>query len=143
MASRPDDALRHGSDTVLKALDRLTALEAEKRRLEPDDPRILEVADEVAGLAAELLEVAKDQSHITETAHVMATTGEPEAPSGPIDESPRAPHDILEEWRAAERALTVAPPGSPEAAEAHVRARELRAEYQRAYQASQRGTRES
>jgi len=138
--SSPEAELRATSDTLVTSLDRLAALEAEKRRLLPDDPRLLELATEVEGLAAEVLQIAEVQSRLVEMTHVMAMTDEPDAPSGPIEPS-RTPHDILEEWRAAERRLTEAPPGSPEAAEALVRARQLRADYQRAYQQTRRETR--
>ena len=138
--SSPEAQLRAASDTLVTSLDRLAALEAEKRRLEPDDPRLLELASEVEGLAAEVLEVAEVQSQLAETTHVMAMTDERDAPTGPIEGITRSPHDILEEWRSAERRLTEAPPGSPEAAEALVRTRQLRAEYQRAYQQTRRET---
>jgi hypothetical protein len=57
---------------------------------------------------------------------MAAMTDEPDARSGPIELAPRSPHDILEEWRAAERALAEAPLGSAEAADAFVRTREFR-----------------
>jgi hypothetical protein len=141
--SSPEAELRAASDTLVTSLDRLAVLEAEKRRLQPDDPRLLELASEVEVLAAEVLQVAEVQSQLVETTHVMSMTDEGEAPSGPIGGVGRTPHDILEEWRAAERSLTEAPPGSPEAAEALVRARQLRAEYQRAYQDTRRKARDS
>ena len=76
------------------------------------------------------------------SAHIMAMTDDPDAPSGPTAPSPRSPHDILEEWRVAERALAEAQLGSAEAADALVRTRKLRAEYQRAYQDAQSESRE-
>jgi hypothetical protein len=138
-----EEGLRDASDTLLASLDRLAELETEKRQLQPDDPRLIEVAGEVEGLAAQVLEVATVQSHLVETVHVMTMTDEPDAPSGPIDPAPRTLYEILAEWRAAERALAEAPPGSTEAADALVRARDLRAEYQRAYQEADRKRGES
>jgi hypothetical protein len=58
--------------------------------------------------------------------------------TGAAEGSARSARDILEEWRAAERALTEARPGSAEAMGGFVRARELRAEYQRAVRDAQR-----
>ena len=132
--STPESQLRGTSDSFLSSLDRLSVLEAEKRQLAPDDPRIVELADEVERLAARVLQTANTQSALAQTAHVMAMTDEPDAPARPIAASRRALHDILEEWRLAERSLAEADPGSAEAAEALVRARDLRLEYQRAYQ---------
>jgi hypothetical protein len=47
--------------------------------------------------------------------------------------SERSAREVLDEWRAAERALAEAPPGSREAEDALVRAGELRMEYQLAF----------
>jgi hypothetical protein len=131
----PDEELRQTSDALLTSLDRLAALEAVKRRLMPDDPRLMEVATEVHDLAAEILASAARQSGLAETAHVMAMTDEPDAPTEPIAAGHRELHDILDDWRAAERTLAHAPAGSDEAAEAIVRARDLRLEYRHAFDA--------
>ena len=131
--STAESELRTASDAFLSSLDRLAALESEKRQLPPNDPRLIELANEVEALAAQVLQVANVQSHLAETAHVMTMTDAPGAPAKPIETIPRSPHTILEEWRAAERALAEAEPGSAEAAKALVRARALRSEYQRAF----------
>jgi hypothetical protein len=140
--STAEDRLRDSSDTLVAALDRLSALEAEKRRLLPDDPRLLAVAGEIEDLAAEVLQTATAQSDLVETVHVMAMTDDPGAPTGPIGSTHRPLHDILDDWRAAERALADAPPGSTKAAEALVRTRDLRDEYQRGFQEAQRASRD-
>ena len=134
--------LQAASDTLLTTLDRLAALEAETRTLTPDDPRLLEVADEIEGLAAEVYRVARAQGHISEVAQVMALTDAPDTPAGPIEAADRHLHQVLDDWRAAERELASAPPGSPAAADARTRARELRGEYRRAYKDARREGRE-
>ena len=50
----------------------------------------------------------------------------------------RSARDLLDQWRAAERALAEAPLGSVEEADALVRARELRTEYHRAFRDARR-----
>ena len=122
----------------MAALDQLHALELEKRQLSPGDPRLLEMASQVEDLAAEVLGTAQVQSQLVETTHVMALIDDPQAPSGPIDPGARSLHDILDEWRAAERAVAGAEPASGTAAEAMDRAQRLRQEYQRAFQARER-----
>jgi hypothetical protein len=134
----PETELRAASDALLTSLDRLATLEEEKRQLPPDDPRLVALANEVEALAAEVLETANVQSHLAETAHVMAMTDAPDAPSRPIASVHRSLHDILRDWRAAERSLAQAAPGTGEAAAALARAGELRAEYQRAYEDTRR-----
>ena len=136
--STPETELRVVSDTLLTTLDRLVALEVEKRDLRPDDPRMVELADQVAVLAAQAFQAASVQRDISETAHVMAMTAEPDAPTRTIEGTHRPLPDILEEWRGAERALAEAAPGSQEAMEAQERARALRSAYHDAYRAIQR-----
>jgi hypothetical protein len=145
MVPKPEDdlreastALRGASTALLTTLDRLVDLEAQKRQLEPDDPRLPDIAAEVQSLAAEVLEVATVQSHIVEATHVMETADDPTGPGEPIEQAHRAAHDILEDWRQAERQLVEAGPGSAEAMEALVRTRDLRLEYQRAFEAALR-----
>lgn len=136
--ARPDEELRETSDALLASLDRLADLEAEKRRLPPDDPRLVDVATEVQDLASEILESATRQTGLVETAHVMAMTDEPGAPTQAIDAAYRELHNILDDWRAAERQLVHAPAGSSQAADALTRSRELRDEYQRAFDEARR-----
>jgi hypothetical protein len=132
--SLPESELRATSDSLLSALDRLAAVEADKRALPPDDPKIVELAREVQVLASVVLAAATDEAALAETAHVMAQTDQPDAPSKPIDAVPRSLQAILDDWRAAERDLADAPPGSLEAAEAQARSRAYRSEYQRAFE---------
>ena len=135
----PSEAdLRRASDTLLSRLDRLAALETEKRTLTPGNPRALAIASEVEGLAAAVLEVASKETDLAERARSMVIGGVPDAPTRSIEETPRPLVEVLDEWRAAERELASAAPGSPEAAEASFRARGLRAEYQRTFEEASR-----
>jgi hypothetical protein len=68
----------------------------------------------------------------------MAQTGEPDAPTLPIEATHRPLHEILDDWRTAERDLAVAEPGSIEAAEAQMRVHTSRQEYQRAFDEARR-----
>ena len=138
--STSEAQLRAASDTLVRNLDRMAALEAEKRTLLPDDPRLVTIANEVQDLASGILETATVQSDLVETGHVMAMTDSQGAPSRSIDATPRALHEILDEWRAAERDFAQAPSGSAEAVDALLRARGLRAEYQRSFEEARRGT---
>ena len=49
--SETEDDLRATSDALLTDLRRLTALEEEKRPIEPDDPRLEEISAKVADVA--------------------------------------------------------------------------------------------
>ncbi len=127
--------LRTVSDTLLSNLDLLGTLEEEKRRLDPADPRLAELAAEIERIAAMVLDVSARQRELTERV-VELVEREPEAaPTVPIEEIP--PRDIpaiLEDWRDAERRVASAQPGSLEARTARADIDRLRGEYQRAHQ---------
>jgi hypothetical protein len=55
-----------------------------------------------------------------------------------VEGSGRSARDLLDKWRAAERALAEAPVGSIEAADALLRARDLRTAYHRAFRDARR-----
>src|SRR6188768_4189964 len=104
-------SLRATSDGLVRDLAALSALEQEKRSLPMDDPRLVEIAEQVEVIAARVLAGTERQ---TSLAKVLA-----EVPAGgsSIADVQRAPSAILEEWRDAERRLVDAPDGSAEAAE--------------------------
>jgi hypothetical protein len=133
IVSTPESELRATSDVLLRALDELAALESEKRTLAPDDPRFPEVASQVETLATTVMRMAALEKQLADTAHVMAQTGEPDAPTLPIDATHRPLHEILDDWRTAERDLAQTEPGSIEAAEAQMRVHTWRQEYRRAF----------
>lgn len=133
MTARSEQTLRAVSDSLLADLDRLAALEEQKRLMQPDDPRVNEMAREVAEIAGRLHTKSLTQERITRAALEAAQRGDPGGPTHSIEETPRQMQSILDEWRAAERRLNAATPDSPEHAQASLDAERLRDEYRRGY----------
>ena len=129
-------ALREASDALLRDLDVLAAIEAEKRELPPGDPQLVELAGRVEVIAERILAGSVRQHALTQVANTQVESGSPQAPTSPIERTPRVIPAILAEWREAERRASVAEPGSAEALEAHALVDALREEYRRAYDAS-------
>jgi hypothetical protein len=129
------DALRSVSDALMRDLEALVNAEEEKRRVAPDDPRLVTLAAEVDQIARRLLGLTERQQHLAEYVHEQAIEGGADAPTEPIEETHRPIGLILAEWRTAEREVATAPPGSPEAETARSTAERLREEYRRAYEA--------
>jgi hypothetical protein len=130
--------LRATSDGLMRDLEVLGTIEAQKRSLEPDDPRLVELSERVEELAARLLASSSRQRHLTETGAARVEAGAATAPDRSIEDTPRPIPDILSEWRAAERRLEAAEPGSADALEAEAMADHLRQEYRQAYEAHRR-----
>lgn len=130
--------LRATSDAVLRDLEVLGAIETQKRALEPGDPQLVELSERVEALAARLLTASTRQRRLSEVGNAKVQAGVPTAPEASIDDTPRPIPDILSEWRAAERRLAAAEPGSSEALEADALTEHLRQEYRRAYEAHRR-----
>jgi hypothetical protein len=131
-------ALRATSDTLLADIESLEALEQKKRNLEPGDPRLLELAEAVEHIAGRLLGGSVRQRKLTETATELAVQGSELAPDKSIAETPRAIHLILADWRAAERRVRAAQPGSLEATTAARDVERFRDEYRAAHDAALR-----
>ena len=129
------DRLRGVSDALLRDLQELVDAEQEKRRIQPDDPRLVELAAEVDAIARRVLDLTKAQHEITEDVHELAAEGGPDAPTESIEETIRPMGVILAEWRAAERDVASAAAGSAEAKAARATSDRLRSEYRRAYEA--------
>jgi hypothetical protein len=133
------DALRSVSDALMRDLEALVNAEQEKRNVSPDDPRLITLAAEVDQLARRVLGLTERQQVIAEDVHEQAIDGGANAPTRTIEETHRETHRpigmILAEWRAAERDVATAPPGSAEADKASSVADQLRDEYRRAYEA--------
>jgi hypothetical protein len=127
--------LRATSDAVLRDLEVLGAIETQKRTLEPGDPKLVELSERVEALAGRLLDSSRRQRELTEAGNAKVEAGAPSAPEASIDETLRPIPDILAEWRAAERRLAAAEPGSSEALEAEALTDHLRHEYRRAHEA--------
>jgi hypothetical protein len=123
--------LRVASDALLLDLEALAGLEEEKRVLEPEDPRRVELAEKIQALAEQLLDASATQRSLTIAIHDDPATA---AHTAAIEETPRSTAAILESWRKAERQLAAAEPGSVDAEVAADMVDRFREEYRRAYQ---------
>lgn len=120
--------LRIASDNFLTRVERLHALEEQKRELAAADTAGL--AREVETLTREILEWAKRQ---TEMAEAVSAS---ESDAGPIATMPpRALSIVLAEWREAERRLENEHPATAGWESARADVDRLRDEYARAYHA--------
>jgi hypothetical protein len=129
------DALRSVSDSLLSDLEALVAAEHEKRKVSPNDPRLVTLAAEVDMIARRVLGLSERQQDIAGDIHERAIDGDPGAPTESIEEIIRPLGVILADWRAAERDATAAKPDSADAKAARSLADKLRDEYRRAYEA--------
>jgi hypothetical protein len=122
--------LRAASDAIQIAVVELRALEAQKRSIEPNDERFVELATRIRGSAEHLLERTR-----AEETFAGELASEPSAADiAPIVEvqPPHELREILEEWREVERELNTARAGSPEAHRLLSRFEQQRAENMRA-----------
>lgn len=133
MTGQSEQALRNVSDALLNDLDRLTLLEQQKRIMRPEDPRTSELAAEVSEIASRVLSNTVVEERITRGAVEAAASQSVDALEHSIEETPRAMHAILEDWRASERRAAAATPGTSEHATAMLEAERLRQEYQKRY----------
>jgi hypothetical protein len=129
----PGRELRTTSDALLRDLELLAALEEEKRTLPVDDPRVRELASRIEELAVQVLGSSARQLKLTATVVDQADHAG-ETPS--IDDVRRPIHEVLAQWRAAERRLAAAESGSVEASEAAALVEHWRREYGRAREAA-------
>ena len=127
------DALRRTSDQLLRDLEALVHLEEEKRGVEPGDPRLVDLAEQIEVIAQRVLVSSSSQRQQTEVINGLAEAGSPAAPDASIDDTPRSIEAILAAWREAERQLEGAEPGSAEAREAEILVERLREEYRAAH----------
>jgi hypothetical protein len=124
--------LRQASDVFMQRLDRLHDLETRKRELPPDEPEFVRLAREIEDLSRALLWSGSQQVELAEVVHHEA-----KANGVPVDQSirdtpPRRDAvSILADWRAAERRLSAADPGSDEEQDARAETERLRDEYRR------------
>jgi hypothetical protein len=124
--------LRNASDAFMRQLDRLVELEERKRELPPGDPEFTRLAREVEDLAAAALAASGTQVRLADAVADIAKRGDRDIADHPIVEMPPGPREaalILAEWRAAERALAAASPGSDDERVAREQAERLRREY--------------
>jgi hypothetical protein len=131
-----EEQLRSTSDQVLGTIDKLQALEVEKRTVPPSSRRFHKLALEVEQLAGMLVQTSVKQSDLgQQLAQEHAAEGT-EPP--PIEEIEREVTAILAEWRDAERRASIAEAGSADEAAARTDIDRLRDEYQRAHRAASR-----
>lgn len=123
-------ALRATSDTLLRDIESLSALEEEKRVLDPTDPRRVELAARVEELAGRLLEASARQHRLVTRIQDDPTLADR---NDSIEETPRSIASILAAWREAERRLATTEPGSPDADLAEAEVDRCREEYRRAH----------
>ena len=125
------------SDAVLATLDRLRALELEKRDLPVGSPRLVELAKEIERLARTVLGASDAQVDLAKAALAGADAGtiDPGTTINEMGDPPRNVQTVLAEWRDAERHLGEALPGTPEAARLRAEIEVLREEYRRAHDA--------
>jgi hypothetical protein len=129
-------ALREASDSLLRDLEVLAAIEEEKRELRPGDPRLVELAGRVEEVAQRVLAGTVRQHQLTQSVNADVEAGVPGVPDRPIAATPRSITAILAEWRDAERRASAAEPDSADAVEANALVDALREEYRRAYEAA-------
>jgi hypothetical protein len=121
-----DQELRVTSDGFLARVERLHALEEQKREVQPAEAA--ELAKEVEILTREVLDWAARQTTLAQEAAANDDDGQPIAVT-----PPRALHVVLDEWRAAERALEAEEPGTAAYESSRADVERLRDEYARAY----------
>jgi hypothetical protein len=136
--SETGSALRATSDALLADLEALEELERQKRGLQPDDPQLVDHARKVETIARRLLGQSVRQRELTSVANDMATAGHPDAPRQTIDATPREIHQILADWRDAERRGRDIEPGTAEAQAASDDIERYREEYRAAHDAARR-----
>lgn len=124
--------LRQASDKFMQRLDRLHDLETRKRELPPDEPEFVRLAREIEDLSRALLWSGSQQVELAEAVHHEAKTNNVSVDQTIRDMPPRRDAvAILAEWRAAERRLSAAQPGSDDEQDARAETEHLRDEYRR------------
>ena len=131
------EQLRATSDALLADLERLLAIEEEKRTIPLGDPRLGEFAAAVEELSQRVLAQSTKQMRMSQATAATLEDGPRPAPSIE-DVPPRELRVVLTEWRDAERRAVAADPGTPEATAAAADTRRLREEYHRGLAARSR-----
>ena len=124
--------LRRASDEFMQRLDRLYELESRKRELPPDQPEFIRLAREIEDLSRALLFAGGQQVELAEEVQADIKDGAAVIDQPIRDTPPRRDAVlVLGEWRAAERRLSAADPGSREESAARAEVDHLREEYRR------------
>jgi len=123
--------LRSTSDMFLDRLDLLRELEEKKRRMSPGTSGFADLAAQIQGLAAQLLDASERQSDIADASDEAVAGGDMPIALTPVKDipPPRDVQTVLGEWRDAERRLGLTAAGSAEAEAAQSEVMRLRTEY--------------
>jgi len=125
--------LREASDAILLLVDEVDQLERHKRAVPPNDPAFDELARSVRVAAERLAEFTREEESWARGALTSAVA--------PTIEQSRPAADlatILRRWRAIERELDRADPGSPESTRLFDEFERAREEYMTAFKARRR-----
>ena len=125
------DHLRAASDAILLLVRQVEQLEEHKRGVTPGDARFDALAEEVSRAAQQLAQFAREEEAWARDA--VTSDGPLKTISSSSNPAPLS--DILARWRAVERHLDAAQPGSPEAASLFDEFNQLRDEYLAAFRA--------
>jgi hypothetical protein len=130
--------LRATSNAFLHELGRLHDLEVKKRQIEPGTEEFSAIAREVETLANELMNVSAQQTELALKAEVHGPDGDGTLDLSPIESvAPiRQVHEVLADWRDAERRLQDAEQASPDFISIRAEVVRLREEYRRAVEAA-------
>lgn len=131
--STTSNELRSTSDALLRDLEALGTLEAEKRSIDPGDERLVDLAAQIEVIAGRV-SGSRRQRQLSQEAGELVREGAENSPTASIEDTPRMPTEILAEWREAERRRSTADPGSAEWTESDALVDLLREEYWRAFQ---------
>ena len=131
-------ALRDTSDELIRDLEALATLEEEKRRINADDTRVVDLATQIETIAMRVLVASGRQRELTEQIHRMTDEASPADPAPSIEATPRPISAILADWRDAERRLEGTESGSAAEREVEILVEQLREEYRAAHEAARR-----
>ena len=130
-----EQELRSTSDNLLRSLERLEALEAEKRMTEPDSAKFRSLAAEIERVGAAVFAHAHAQRELGDRSVATAKRAGADVPTIQETVPNRDLSMILAEWRSAERRMVDLKPDSAEYAAAKADVDRLRSEYHDAYSA--------
>ncbi len=130
-----EEHLRAASDAILLLLGEVGQLESHKRGVRPGEPRFDELARSVRRAAQALADFTAQ-----EEAWARASSDVPGLATIADSESPPRLSEILERWRAIERRLDQAEPGSEESARLFDEFQHVRDEYMAAFRARRQNT---
>jgi hypothetical protein len=124
-ADEIEEHLRAASDAILLLLTETSQLERHKRQIPPGEPRFDELARSVRAVAQALAEFTEFEEQWARA----ATDGRADIERIETSENTPSLATILERWRAIERRLDAAEPGSAEAVTLFAEFERIRDEY--------------